>query len=68
MTLILVEGILRNYIAQVKQGSESKLVQATGTALSQILIQLLTLNFDKKQMAKSDQPFSEPHRLKLRTW
>ena len=63
-----MEGIVANYIASVKQGSNSLKVVWTGEALTNILLKLLHLNLDKKQMAKSDQPFSEPHRIKLRTW
>lgn len=67
-TLILLEGIVANYITSVKQGSNSLKVAWTGEALTTMLLNLLHLNLDKKQMAKSDQPFSEPHRIKLRTW
>ena len=34
MTLIIVEGILRNYLALVKGGIKNKQIEATGAALS----------------------------------
>ena len=68
MTLIIMEGILKNYLVQVKSGNQSQKIQTTGRALNNILTKLLGLNLDKRQMAKSDQPYSEAHRLKLRTW
>jgi hypothetical protein len=32
------------------------------------MMNLLNLNLDKKSFVKSESPYSEPHRFKIRTW
>ena len=68
MTLILLEGMIHNYLTAVKQGQNSTNTRIAGQGLTNCLLLLLKQDKGRLENVKSDMPFSDQHRLKLRTW
>jgi hypothetical protein len=67
MTLIILEGIIAQYIADVKNGLNSIKVTWTREALVTILLRLFLKKEDRRK-EKADMPFTPAHRYKLRAW
>ena len=68
MTLMIVEGIIKSHLSAVKQGANSHEVEATANCLETLLRELMISNFNNKIMSRAEQPYSEGHRMRVRTW
>ena len=68
MTLIILEGIIKNYLQAIQDGRSSKHLEWTKEALVAIVVHLIVNSEVKRGKEKADMPFTDAHRYKLRTW
>jgi len=75
MSMLIVEGIIKNQLAALKRQAAGQEIVANSsqsnaitTSIETMIKHAMNVNFDKLRMLKSDQPYSEAHRIKLRTW
>lgn len=68
MTLILLEGIIKNYLQAVADKQQSQHLVWTKEALVNIILDLIVNSEVKRGKEKADMPFTDAHRYKLRTW
>lgn len=59
MTLIVLEGMIHNYLTAVKQGQNNNNTFLAGQGLTNCLLLLLKQDKDRLENVKSDMPFSD---------
>lgn len=68
MTLIVVEGIVKNHILDLQQHDSTPLTEQTTLVLENIMQQLIEIPNQESKIKKQDQPWSDSHRLNIRVW
>ena len=68
MTLIIVEGIVKNHLMALARGESSSQIDLTTNALEQMLRVLIVAPVKDPRTRKSSCPWSDDHRLSLRIW
>ena len=68
MTLMCVEGIVKNHVIALKEGLSSPQIEMTTNVLENIIRQLILSLLHDRRMDRSEQPWSDGFRLKMRTW
>lgn len=68
MTLLIVEGIIKNHLLQISQGFASPQIDLTSNALENIFREMMHKPLEDKNYRKPEQPWSFSHRLHMRHW